>query len=219
MESKQTSLPVHAKRLRQGEEPTQKEMRRIMTEGVAEPYLAAARVVLAAEKSSGFGEDIDPAELGRCLEGQADAVNRGDMTQVASMLMLQATALQTIFARLIERGMAHDQIPGFETNMRIALRAQNQCRATLETLATIKNPPVIFARQANITNGPQQINNGVLNLEPEPSQAREIEIEQTQLLSADHGERLDIGTTSKAIGSDPEMATLGKLNRTEVRRG
>jgi hypothetical protein len=43
--------------------------------------------------------------------------------------------------------------------MRMALKAQAQCRATLETLATIKNPSVVFARQANIAQGPQQANN------------------------------------------------------------
>jgi hypothetical protein len=29
-------------------------------------------------------------------------------------------------------------------------------------LATIKNPPVVFARQANIAQGPQQVNNGMM---------------------------------------------------------
>ena len=46
--------------------------------------------------------------------------------------------------------------------MRMALKAQSQCRATLETLATIKNPPAVFARQANIAQGPQQVNNGMM---------------------------------------------------------
>ena len=40
--------------------------------------------------------------------------------------------------------------------MRIALKAQSQCRATLETLAAVKNLPVVFARQANIAQGPQR---------------------------------------------------------------
>lgn len=44
----------------------------------------------------------------------------------------------------------------------MALKAQAQCRATLETLAEIKNPqPTAFLRQANIAYGPQQVNNGV----------------------------------------------------------
>jgi len=42
------------------------------------------------------------------------------------------------------------------------MKAQNQCRMTLETLAAIKKPPVVFARQANINqgNGNQQVKNG-----------------------------------------------------------
>ena len=75
------------------------------------------------------------------------------------MLIGQATALETLFSCLAARAMTCDQIPGFEMNMRMALRAQNQCRATLETLAAIKNPPVVFAKQANIAHGHQQVNN------------------------------------------------------------
>jgi hypothetical protein len=42
---------------------------------------------------------------------------------------------------------------------------------TLETLATIKNPPVVFARQANIAQGPQQVNNQMMPA-AEPSRGR-----------------------------------------------
>jgi hypothetical protein len=45
--------------------------------------------------------------------------------------------------------------------MRLALKAQSQSRATVETLAAIKNPPVVYARQANFAAGHQQVNNGV----------------------------------------------------------
>ena len=128
--------------------------------------------------------------------------------------MNQATALQSLFARLAERGMSCEDAAAFEVNMRIALRAQSQCRATLETLATIKNPPIVYARQANVTTGPQQINNGAVA----PSQAREIENEQTQLLRADHGEWMDTGTTGAASGTDKELATVGAVNRDEVGR-
>jgi hypothetical protein len=53
-----------------------------------------------------------------------------------------------------------------ESYFKMALKAQNQCRMTLETLSNIKNPPVVYAKQANIANGPQQVNNG-------PTRARE----------------------------------------------
>jgi hypothetical protein len=35
----------------------------------------------------------------------------------------------------------------------MALKAQNQCRMTLEMLATFKNPPLILPKQANIARG------------------------------------------------------------------
>ena len=41
-------------------------------------------------------------------------------------------------------------------------KRQAQCRATLEALAEIKNPrPVAFVKQANISGGHQQVNNGM----------------------------------------------------------
>jgi hypothetical protein len=116
---------------------------------------------------------------------------------------------------LVEKGMSGLTLPTFEINMRMALRAQNQCRATLETLAAIKNPPVVFAKQANVTTGPQQVNNGV----PAPAHVREIEIGQSQLLTEiHHGQRLDIGAPGEAVSLDPAMATVGEVDRPKKRR-
>ena len=89
-----------------------------------------------------------------------------------------------------------------ERYMRLALKAQTQCRATIETLAQIKNPPMVFARQANVTSGPQQINNGV-------PLAREIQTEQGKLLEQTHGERVDPGATGETIGSDSSDGDRG----------
>jgi hypothetical protein len=58
------------------------------------------------------------------------------------------------------------------------------------------NPAAVaFVRQANIANGPQQVNNEVDGLHK-----REIENRQPELLEAEHGERLDIGA-SRATGA------------------
>ena len=43
----------------------------------------------------------------------------------------------------------------------MALKAQDQSRRTLETLAQMKKPAVVIAQQANITQGPQQVNNNL----------------------------------------------------------
>jgi hypothetical protein len=98
--------------------------------------------------------------------------------------------------------------------MRMALKAQNQCRMTLETLATIKNPPAVFARQANIADGPQQVNNGMM---PGASLARGGKNENTlnELLEEKPHERLDTGTTGAAVGADARQAAVGEIHRTE----
>lgn len=178
---------------------------------VTSPELAAYRAISASEAKSGFGEHIDVPTLLEELCDQAAAVNRGDLSNAEAMLMNQATALQSIFARLAERGLSCELAPAFESNMRMALRAQSQCRATLETLAAIKNPPIVYARQANIANGPQQVNNGMA-----AQYAREEKtIQSNELLTdgVEHGPTLDTRGTAAAGGTDKDLATLGSLDR------
>lgn len=138
--------------------------------------------VIGLMQPSKIADDIDTPTLMEILREQAAAAQSGDLAHAEAMLMNQASALQAVFVRLSERAMEQSQMPNIEGFMRMALRAQSQCRATLETLAAIKNPPIIYARQANVTTGPQQINNSA---EP-PSQTRKIENEQTQLSGGIH---------------------------------
>jgi hypothetical protein len=153
---------------------------------------------------------LDLTSLVTELSKQCNATSSGDLGRPEAMLTAQAHTLDAIFNHLAKR--AANNIGHYpetvERYMRLALRAQGQCRATLETLATIKNPPMVIARQANVTSGPQQINNGV-------PRAREIQTEQSKLLEQTDGERLDLGAAGEAIGSDPAMATVGTSDRTE----
>ena len=101
------------------------------------PELASYRVIGASEAKTVIGKDPDVPALLEHLRAQAGAVNRNDLSQAEAVLVAQATAPQCVFARLAERGMrCNDAVP-FEINMRMALRAQAQCRAMLETLATV----------------------------------------------------------------------------------
>jgi hypothetical protein len=75
------------------------------------------------------------------------------------MLTAQAHTLDAIFNSLAQRAALNmgEYIQACETYLKLALRAQSQCRTTWEALATIKNPPVMgYVRQANIAHGPQQ---------------------------------------------------------------
>ena len=85
-----------------------------------------------------------------------------------------------------------------ETYLRLALKAQGQCRATLETLAVIKNPqPIAFVRQANIAHGPQQVNNGPAQ-PGEPSRAGKTEKQQNKTFGG--GEWRTAGTQDGGRG-------------------
>ena len=100
-----------------------------------------------------------------------------------------------------------------ERYLKLALRAQSQCRATWETLATIKNPPMMgYVRQANIAAGPQQVNNTAPA--PAGSRAREKSNTPSKLLQEGHDEqRMDIGTTGAAGENDPPMETVARCDR------
>ena len=95
--------------------------------------------------------------------GEFDGVRAGDLAGAERMLAAQAPrTLDAIFNEMARRAALNmgQHIEAMDVYMRLALKAQSQARATLETLATIKNPPVVIARQANVTTGPQQVNNG-----------------------------------------------------------
>lgn len=131
---------------------------------LAGPFVANAMALKAFARPI-LGGDLDIANLAEALAAAAQKVNLNDLTQVEASLTTQATMLNFMFADLTRRaGMnlsaGTEFVPAAETYFRMALKAQNQARMTLETLSNIKNPPVVYARQANITNGPQQVNNG-----------------------------------------------------------
>lgn len=201
--------------LQVAKDDTEEEMARKFSRLATSSELAAFRGISAAEGKASIGERIDVPTLLEQLRDQAAAVNRGDLSQAEAMLMNQSTSLQSLFCRLTEKAMSAELLAHFDSFMRMALRAQNQCRATLETLAAIKNPPIVYARQANVTTGPQQINNGAAL----PARTRENEIEQTQLSGGGHELLPDTRTTGDACRVNSALETLGEIDGAKIGRG
>lgn len=156
-----------------------------------------------------FGE-IDLQAMVDELGEQCKRVRDGDLARAESLLTTQAHTLDAIFNELARRAALNmgEHIIATDRYLRLALKAQSQCRATLETLAAIKNPPVIYAKQANISNGPQQVNNGIVT----PAHG-ETTIGQNKLLEQQHGQWLDTGTQSATIGANKELETMGAIHR------
>ena len=100
------------------------------------------------------------------LDETVAAVQRGELGDAEALLVAQASTLNAIFARCAtaaSRNLEERYLDSTERYLRMALKAQSQCRATIETLAVLKNPTTVFARQANIAHGPQQVNNTQMN--------------------------------------------------------
>src|SRR6266498_1544147 len=96
------------------------------------------------------------------LQRHCDAANTGNLGREEAMLTAQAHTLDVLFNTLARRAAGREYLAQYEAFMRLALKAQSQCRTTVETLAAIKNPQTVaFVRQANIAAGPQQVNNGI----------------------------------------------------------
>jgi len=117
--------------------------------------------------------NLDLAACVASLASTAKAVHSGDLKPAEAMLVAQAAALSAIFGELARRAALNmgEYPDAFERYLRLALKAQGQCRATLETLAAIRSPPVVYARQANFNNGgQQQVNNAAA-----PSETRKNE--------------------------------------------
>jgi hypothetical protein len=138
------------------------------------------------------------------------------------MLIAQAHTLDAMFNRLIVRATMNqgEYLDAADRYYRLALRAQSLCRATIETLAAVKNPPnLAFVKQANIGQA-VQVNNG-----PKPSNAelldqyaphaRENQNAPNKLLEVTDGERLDVGAATPARRADSELEAVGAIDGTK----
>ena len=69
--------------------------------------------------------------------------------------------MDAIFNNLAQRAAMNmgEYLDATDTYLKLALRAQSQCRSTWEAVSTIKHPPMAGYMQANIAHGPQQVNN------------------------------------------------------------
>lgn len=101
------------------------------------PTVQAALMLMDYNKSFG---DLSINTLVSDLGRQCELASIGDLSRAEAILTAQAHTLDAIFHSFARRAQRAEYINQLETNMRLALKAQSQCRSTLETLAAIKNP-------------------------------------------------------------------------------
>ena len=187
--------------------------------------LATTSVLSAVtlKRYSGAGDALEVPDLVTEMRKAGDEVVAGDMGRVERMLANQAMTLDAIFNDMAQRSGRQDTFKGIEVLMRLALKAQAQARSTAEALALLKNP-MPYIKQANMTTGPQQVNNsyagtpshsgiqsgGTLEHSARAQAgAGNSQSEPNKLLEADHGQRLDIGAQAAAGRANQKLETVG----------
>ena len=165
------------------------------------PEMSSQRVVAASERNEGLHEHLDIPQLMAVLKTESERLRAGKSEDIGPILANQALALQSLFSRLTESALSQSHMSNIEAFMRLALRAQSQCRATLETLSSLNKAPTVFAQQANVATN-QQINYA-----------------QNQLLGDDDELRQDTRAPGTEKAVNPEMEALGEVDRAENSRG
>ena len=168
------------------------------------PTLQAA-VTISEYASS--PEELDLQAIMTCLEKQVDQVKNGNIDSIEQMLLVQACTTDVIANNLFRKAYYADVLVKFDSYMKYGLRAQSQCRATLETLANIKNPKA-YLKQTNIAHN-QQVNNDIsAGKQKTPN----------ELLEKTDGERLDFGKAQEAVRVDSDVETVGAKHRPKNKR-
>ena len=146
-----------------------------------------------------------PEEQPSCsVEDACEAIKQGDLSLAEELLTSQALVLNALFNQSVQvaaRMIGPPSIdPTFsERHMKLALKAQEQSRKTLQTLAELKHPKrqtVFIKNQQNLL---------------------QLEQQQHSLKAGTHAP-LDIGSTTEATASNPAVETVGAIARSQDRR-
>lgn len=194
----------------------------LVAEFTARGIVPMASVLTTYSKDT-YSDDVSLTDAYGELMRLADASTAGDLAHVERLLSAQMLALNSVFAGLAHRSKSNSQagyLGAADTYMRLALRAQAQCRQTAQTLFEMKNPrPVAFVQQANISNGPQQVNNGLspgnVTSTRAGAHAEKNDSAPSKLLEARDDERLDLGAPGSAGRASQDLAPMGALNGAE----
>lgn len=122
---------------------------------------SAVGATLVAVNVTHRDKGLDILETARYFKEGAVKAAGGDLATLQGMLAIQSRTLDLVFNDFLIRAVNQTNFDIKEKYFRLAFKAQSQCRTTVESLAVIQQGPAIFARQANITNGPQQVNNAI----------------------------------------------------------
>ena len=169
---------------------------------ITDPSSLGSGAIASIMDSGDNTKAVDAAKDG--VEETLSKVKSGNLEDLESILVNQVYVLNGLFNQLVIQGKASLSEPAVmrslpnhpKTMLNVALKAQTQCRATVQTINELKNPK----KTTFIKN---QLNNVKMELEERIEQLEDIE----------HGsKKLDRGTKETAISIDSEVEALEVIN-------
>lgn len=138
--------------------------------------------------------DIDRSALFQEFIEQIKFIKEGNLERPEEIMIVQAHTLDNLYTEMISLGRKNlGNINVSEKFIRLALKAQAQCRTTLETLYNIKNPkPYIQNNHAEY----QQVNNSHF---PKSSIGNKNLGNELLEDKKDEQEWMDIGTSQETV--------------------
>ncbi len=139
---------------------------------------------------------LNSAEIKKAIIKQDKLIAKGDLSSLETMLHSQTYVLNAVFNNMVTRMANAKYVNNLEVCARIALKAQNQTRQTISTLAEVKGiKKTTFIHQLNNATN-QQVNNG-------PGE----NLNETANKKVIYG-HLDRGNEAEGTGKDFENQTL-----------
>jgi 3-oxoacyl-ACP reductase-like protein len=133
------------------------------------PSLTAASVIDKFHLAQGLPGGVDVVSLAGRIERAAEAIRAGDLAEIEALLLAQAHALNSVFVQYALRSAGAATQDRASELLLLAMKAQAGSRATLSTLVDLKVPrTTLIAKQANLAQGHQQVNNAAPTPAPVP---------------------------------------------------
>lgn len=183
--------------------PNQEEMQTSTEHFLSQSTIGASTAKIMNNRGALPDDDISVHYAKEMLEKVFKQVKSGDLSVPEEMLISQAFALNMAFNSLAARAARQQDASTMQMLMNLCFKAQNQSRATIDSLRQLKQPSqTTFVKQANIAQGHQQVNNlAEKNITP-----------QNELLRGDYA-KLDTKRTPTAEGVNSTLEAVDKVNR------
>lgn len=153
-------------------------------------------------------EELDLTELTNKLRESLVEIRDGDLSRGQTMLGAQAELLNGVFNKLLLRAAANSAegyLGATEIYLKLAMKAQGQCKATWETLAVLEQRRISAGDRA-----PETVHSEVRVHIVDPKN------EPNELLEGEHGEWLEHGAADASGTVDSQLAAVEAVNRPQV---